>query len=121
MKWPKGIPTRPEVEQGVGGTPPTEFEADRARLLSVLERFRGDSMDLSVIHPFFGALTLRSGCAGGICTPTIICGNLAGRTQSALTITANRDGRPAKNFTSAKAITARQKAHTPHHPRTCHA
>jgi hypothetical protein len=59
VKWPKGVPTRPEVEQGLGGTPPTEFEADRARLLSVLDRFRGDEIDLSVIHPFFGGLTVR--------------------------------------------------------------
>src|SRR5277367_6362031 len=28
LKWPKGVPTRPEVEQGVGGTAPTEFFLD---------------------------------------------------------------------------------------------
>src|ERR1043166_1465348 len=27
--WPKGFPTRPEVEQGVGGTPPCDFQKDR--------------------------------------------------------------------------------------------
>lgn len=39
MKWPLGTPTRPGVEQGVGGTAPVEFEADRAELLSLASRF----------------------------------------------------------------------------------
>src|ERR1700723_3390516 len=30
LKWPKGVPTRPEMEQGIGGTVPSEFAADRA-------------------------------------------------------------------------------------------
>ena len=33
LKWPHGVATRPEMEQGVGGTPPAEFERDRADLL----------------------------------------------------------------------------------------
>jgi hypothetical protein len=57
MKWPKGTATRPEVEQGVGGTAPVEFEADRAELLSVLSRFWTESGNFSTPHPFFGPLT----------------------------------------------------------------
>jgi hypothetical protein len=57
MKWPKGTATRPEVEQGVGGTAPVEFEADRAELLSVVNRFWAESRNFSTPHPFFGPLT----------------------------------------------------------------
>jgi hypothetical protein len=56
-KWPKGSPTRPEVEQGVGGTPPAEFAKDRAELISVLNRFCSGDLKLEIPHPFFGALT----------------------------------------------------------------
>ena len=57
MKWPKGVPTRPEVEQGVGGTVPAEFAADRADLLSVLARFCETNSNLSLSHPIFGEMT----------------------------------------------------------------
>ncbi len=56
-KWPKGSPTRPEVEQGVGGTAPVEFEKDRAELLSVIDRFCSGAPDPKIHHPFFGPLT----------------------------------------------------------------
>lgn len=56
MKWPKGVPTGPEIEQGKGGTPPAQFESDRQRLLKNLERFA--TMDLSnAHHPMFGAMS----------------------------------------------------------------
>jgi Protein of unknown function (DUF1569) len=57
MKWPKGVPTRPEMEQGVGGTSPVAFEEDLRKLLFLLDRFRGDSVDISIPHPIFGPLT----------------------------------------------------------------
>ncbi|HTW22848.1 MAG TPA: DinB family protein [Candidatus Baltobacteraceae bacterium] len=57
MKWPKNSPTRPEVQQGVGGTAPAEFEEDRAELLGVIERFSGASFDRKIEHPFFGPMT----------------------------------------------------------------
>lgn len=57
MKWPRNVRTRPEMEQGVGGTAPTKFERDRARLLATVERFCGDSIGISVPHPIFGPLT----------------------------------------------------------------
>ena len=36
LQWPKGMPTRPEMKQGAGGTVPANFEEDRQKLLSVL-------------------------------------------------------------------------------------
>jgi hypothetical protein len=57
LKWPKGVPTRPEVEQGAGGTAPGEFDLDRAELVFVLNRFCDDGTTLGVIHPIFGPMT----------------------------------------------------------------
>ena len=56
-KWPRGIPTRPEVEQGKGGTPPSEFGQDRAGLLAILERFCAATPTEECPHPIFGVLT----------------------------------------------------------------
>ena len=55
MKWPHGVQTRPEMKQGTGGTPPTEFEADRAKLVALLERFVAERSRLD--HPIFGKMT----------------------------------------------------------------
>ena len=57
LKWPKGIKTRPEVEQGVGGTPPAEFERDRAMLVVVLDRFCELSTKFAPTHPIFGPMS----------------------------------------------------------------
>jgi len=57
LSWPKGLKTRPELEQGRGGTPPTEFEADRAALLAVIERFCAIPQSKRAPHPIFGPLT----------------------------------------------------------------
>ncbi len=56
LKWPKGVATRPEMDQGVGGTPLAEFEKDRADLLSIVRRFCGTA-NLPVPHPFFGTMS----------------------------------------------------------------
>lgn len=56
-EWPKNVPTRPENEQGAGGTPPTEFESDRAKLLAALERFCAAPDAARVPHPVLGSLT----------------------------------------------------------------
>ncbi|MFY9690057.1 MAG: DUF1569 domain-containing protein [Candidatus Acidiferrales bacterium] len=58
-KWPKGTPTRPEVEQGAGGTAPVEFEKDRAELITVVNRFCSDDLKLEIPHPFFGTMTRK--------------------------------------------------------------
>ena len=39
MRWPKGVPTLPEVEQGVGGTAPVEWRQDYQRLLETFYAF----------------------------------------------------------------------------------
>jgi len=57
MKWPKNAPTRPENEQGAGGTRPEDFEGDRRRLLEALERFCSASDSLRGLHPLLGKLS----------------------------------------------------------------
>jgi hypothetical protein len=59
VQWMHNAPTRPEVKQGEGGTPPTEFERDRATLLRVVERFAAGGQLAGKAHPFFGAMTER--------------------------------------------------------------
>jgi hypothetical protein len=58
LKWPKGTPTRPEVDPQRSGTQPAEFTADRQDLLQLLERFTRQPRDFQwQEHPFFGPLT----------------------------------------------------------------
>jgi hypothetical protein len=54
LRWPKGIKTRPEMEQGIGGTPPSEFERDRNDLLAVMDRFVSGTERAP--HPIFGQM-----------------------------------------------------------------
>jgi Protein of unknown function (DUF1569) len=54
--WPHGVPTRPETEQGKGGTPPVEFERDRGELLAIVPRFCDQGPNPSVAHHLFGRL-----------------------------------------------------------------
>jgi hypothetical protein len=56
MRWPRNLPTGETLRQGAGGTPPSEFARDRARLLETLERFCA-SATLITIHPFFGNMS----------------------------------------------------------------
>ena len=39
LKWIKGYPTRPEIEQGNGGSAPGDFERDKETLLGLVRRF----------------------------------------------------------------------------------
>jgi hypothetical protein len=58
MKWPAGVKTRPEVEQGVGGTVPVDFESDRRHLLAVLHRFAAANRDFEwAPHPIFDRMS----------------------------------------------------------------
>ena len=60
LPWPKGSPTRPEVDSEKSGTPPAEFAADRRELLEVMERFTHTPRDFEwQPHPFFGPMTDR--------------------------------------------------------------
>jgi hypothetical protein len=56
MAWPKGVSTRPEMKQGVGGTPPREFLRDRGELAALIEEFAA-LREISVAHPIFGTMT----------------------------------------------------------------
>ncbi len=57
IPWPKNLPTRPEVEQGAGGTPPTDFERDRDGLLLLLQRFSApERAERMSPHPMFGEM-----------------------------------------------------------------
>ncbi len=55
VDWPKGVPTRPEVEQGRGGTPPSVWEADCSALRQWIHRFP-DFHNFGN-HPVFGTMT----------------------------------------------------------------
>lgn len=58
LHWPKGVPTRPEIEQGVGGTPPVEFERDRDELVGLIRRFTNPRRDFQWhAHPMFGMMS----------------------------------------------------------------
>ena len=57
IKWPHNVPTRPENEQGAGGTPPAEFEDDRRELLASIERFCSAPDSHRGPHPMMGVLS----------------------------------------------------------------
>jgi hypothetical protein len=57
IRWPHNIPTRPEIEQGVGGTPPVEFGHDQAKLLAIFRRFCDQLDQKTVEHPYFGPMS----------------------------------------------------------------
>jgi hypothetical protein len=57
LAWPRGVPTRPEVEQGNGGSLPLDFRQDLASLLSTLPRFCDGLPKPCLPHPIFGNMT----------------------------------------------------------------
>lgn len=60
VPWPRGFPTRPELDQTKGGTPPGDFAADVADLETLIVRFHADARDFTFgRHSVFGALTDR--------------------------------------------------------------
>ena len=57
VSWPKGVPTRPEIDQLAGGTRPTEFTTDRDVLAEAIQRFvQQPRTFLFGTHPIFGTL-----------------------------------------------------------------
>lgn len=79
VPWPKGLSTRPEIEQGAGGTPPTDFTLVVPNCSSLWAGSANSAMprnDLASI-PFSASFARTNGSAGDIRTPTIISGNLA--------------------------------------------
>jgi hypothetical protein len=59
LPWPKGILTRPEIDQLKGGTPPAEFAADVRQLVLLLERFSTGERERvdGQMHPIFGRMS----------------------------------------------------------------
>ena len=56
--WPKGVPTRPEMDQLCGGTRPVEFLRDQSALAVAIERFAQPHLSFPFPrHPIFGELT----------------------------------------------------------------
>jgi hypothetical protein len=56
LPWPKGVKTRPEVDQAIGGTKPSTFDGDRDRTVALLRRFAAPDTQY-VRHPVFGPMT----------------------------------------------------------------
>jgi hypothetical protein len=60
LPWPHGIRTAAGADQERGGTPPTAFESDMARLRAAIARFRGELPAMAGrSHYFFGRLSER--------------------------------------------------------------
>jgi hypothetical protein len=57
VPWPKGVPTRPEMDQFLGGSPPSQFDRDRQVLVTLIERFSNPKRDFKwSAHPIFGKM-----------------------------------------------------------------
>jgi hypothetical protein len=52
MPWPRGMKTRPETDQELGGTPPDEFERDVKQLELARDRF-ANSLAIVAARPHF--------------------------------------------------------------------
>ena len=58
IPWPRGITTRPEVDQLGGGTRPVDFASDIAQAEAQMARFLAHKDLLHrTPHPFFGAMS----------------------------------------------------------------
>lgn len=56
LPLPRGFSALPEIEQGVGGTPPTSFAADQEMAIHALDRF-AVNLASGRVHPLFGPLS----------------------------------------------------------------
>ena len=59
LRWPEGVPAPWEIAAGLGGTPPAEFEHDRAELVRSLNEFCEREPPRDCIHPLFGKMSSR--------------------------------------------------------------
>ena len=57
LKWPRGVPTRPEVDQEVGGTKPSHFAADVTQLEMLVELITARKGCFGPTHPIFGDMS----------------------------------------------------------------
>jgi hypothetical protein len=58
LPWPAGIPTRPEIDQELGGTRPVAFAADVAQLEALLELITSHTKSFDCqLHPTLGGMS----------------------------------------------------------------
>jgi len=57
LQWPRGVPTRPEVDQEVGGTKPSHFAADVTQLEMLVELITTRKGCFGPTHPIFGNMS----------------------------------------------------------------
>ena len=58
MKWPQGVPTRPEIDQEKLGTAPAAFDVDVRMTLALTEEFARAPRSFTFgSHPMFGNMT----------------------------------------------------------------
>lgn len=58
LRWPKGVKTRPEVDQEKGGTRPADFDADVRELEALVGRFTSPAHGSKRSpHPVFGEMS----------------------------------------------------------------
>jgi hypothetical protein len=58
LPWPSGIVTRPEIDQQMGGTAPTDFAADVLELEALVELVTAQPRSFAWLpHPIFGAMS----------------------------------------------------------------
>ena len=58
LPWPKGVPTRPELDPKRGGSRPGDFTRDRAELAEWIRRVGATPQSVTwVRHPGFGQLS----------------------------------------------------------------
>ena len=61
FSWPAGVPTRPEMDQEIGGTPPGEFASDLAELEALLQAVTTPAVGYDwPAHPIFGKMSERA-------------------------------------------------------------
>ena len=60
LRWPRGFPTRPELDQCGGGTRPEDFAADLAQVEVLLSQVVSSRSSRRPPHPLFGHLSDRA-------------------------------------------------------------
>ena len=58
MQWPRGVPTRPEIDQEKSGTAPADFQADLRVVIAITAEFARLPRSFTFgTHPIFGTMT----------------------------------------------------------------
>jgi hypothetical protein len=58
VRWPHGVPTRPEIDQAFAGTRPDDFATDLALLEALFAQFTDEVDSISgLVHPIFGPMS----------------------------------------------------------------